>query len=309
MTRFVKYLTIFVLPLLLLAVTGEMLVRNYPNSYRYKAQWMDCHASSVQTLIMGASHIYYAVIPDSLGLGAFNLSNVSQLYEYDWFMLDRHSDRLNNLRSLVLVIDDSSPFDAPLEQLPEDWYRSIYYRLYMDYDKHPLWSKYGFELASYPTFRRKLMPALRYALTGQATIDCDSLGFGTAFDTPERFDSLAMQHVSDIAIERHRCKDWALVNRNADYLFKIADWCKMHDVKLVLVTTPMWSGFYRKISPKQLQIMHDLARQCVDRYGAVYHDYMRDPRFQGTDFHDGDHLSRQGAEKFTRILREEMGPF
>ena len=309
MMRLVKYLIIFALPIILLLVLGEALVRHYPNSYRYKVQWMEQHADSVRTLLMGASHIYYAVIPDSLGADVFNLSNVSQLYEYDWFLLNRYANRLSNLRNLVLVIDDSSPFDAPMEQLPEDWHRCIYYRLYMDYDKHPLWSKYGFELSSYSTFRRKLFPALHYALTGQAVVDCDSLGFGTAFATPERFDSLAMQHDSDIAIERHRCKDWSLVENNRAYLFKIADWCKQRGVRLVLVTTPMWQGFYTQINRRQLNVMYDLAQQCVLRYGAVYKDYMRDERFQGTDFYDGDHLSRQGAEKFTRILRDEMGPF
>ena len=309
MKGFVKHLFIFVLPLLVLAALGEALVRHYPNSYRYKSEWMDRHADSVQTLLMGASHIYYSVIPDSLGHAAFNLSNVSQLYEYDWFLLDRYSSRLGRLRNLVLVIDDSSPFDAPMEQLPEDWHRCIYYRLYMDYDKHSLWSKYGFELSSYTTFRRKLMPALRYVLTGESTLDCDSLGFGTAFATPASFDTAMMRRESDIAIERHRCKDWNLVKTNSDYLFKIADWCQRRGVRLVLVTTPMWSGFYSKIDPKQLQVMYDLAQQCVDRYGAEYRDYLRDRRFQGTDFRDGDHLSRQGAEKFTRILRDEVGGF
>ena len=309
MKRFVKYLALFALPLLALLLVGEWLVRQYPNSYRYKTEWMDAHADTVQTLLMGASHIYYAIIPDSLAPNTFNLSNVSQLYEYDWFLLQRYGDRLKNLRNMVVVIDDCSPFDAPMEQLPEDWYRCIYYRLYMGYDKHPLWSRYAFELSSSPTFQRKLMPALRYALTRKATIDCDSLGFGTAFATPEHFDSVAMQRESDIAIERHRCKDWTLVDNNRDYLFKIAQWCQQHQVRLVLITTPMWQGFYSKIGQRQLDIMHDLAQQCVEQYGATYHDYMRDPRFQGTDFHDGDHLSRQGAEKFTRILKEEVGGF
>lgn len=309
MKRFVKYLVLFALPLLALLAAGEWLVRQYPNSYRYKAEWMDAHADSVQTLVMGASHIYYAVIPDSLGADVFNLSNVSQLYEYDWFLLNRYSARLGRLRNLLLVVDDTSLFDAPMEQLPEDWHRCIYYRLYMGYDKHPLWSRYGFELSSNPTFRRKLMPALRYAINGEVNLDCDSLGFGTAFVTPDRFDSVAMQRESDIAIERHRCKDWSLVANNRDYLFKITQWCQQHQVRLLLVTTPMWHGFYNKIDKKQLEVMYQIANQCVARYGAIYKDYMRDPRFQGTDFHDGDHLSRQGAEKFTRILKEEIGGF
>ena len=99
MKRFVKYLALFALPLLALLAAGEWLVRQYPNSYRYKAEWMDAHADSVQTLVMGASHIYYAIIPDSLATNTFNLSNVSQLYEYDWFLLNRYGDRLKQLKS------------------------------------------------------------------------------------------------------------------------------------------------------------------------------------------------------------------
>jgi hypothetical protein len=309
MKRFVKYLVLFALPLLALLVAGEWLVRQYPNSYRYKAEWMDAHADSVQTLVMGASHIYYAVIPDLLGADVFNLSNVSQLYEYDWFLLNRYSARLGRLRNLVLVVDDSAPFEDKMENLPEDWHRCIYYRLYMGYNKHSLLSKYGFEMSRLSSFKLKLEPALQYALTGEADLDCDSLGFCCTFDTPEVFDTTVMNIRSVKVIERHRCKDWSRVENNRDYLFRIADWCQRRGVRLVLVTTPMWQGFYSKINQQQLDTMYSLADQCVARYGAIYKDYMRDPRFQGTDFHDGDHLSRQGAEKFTRILKEEVGGF
>lgn len=309
MKRFFLNWVFFALPLLVLMAVGEAVVRHYPNSYRYKSQWMDEQADSVQTLVLGASHIYYAIIPDMLAPGTFNLSNVSQLYEYDWFLLNHYSHRLGNLRNVVLVIDECSPFDAPMEQLPEDRFRCIYYRLYMGYDKHSRWSKYGFELSSYPSFRRKLWPAIQYVFSHRATLDCDSLGFGTAFATQARFDSLAIQRDSYIAIERHRCKDWKLVDNNRDYLFRIAAWCRRHDVRLVLVTTPMWHGFYDNINERQLSVMYDIAEQCVEQYGAIYVDYMRDSRFHGTDFHDGDHLSRQGAEKFTRIIRDEVGGF
>ena len=33
---------------------------------------------------------------------------------------------------------------------------------------------------------------------------------------------------------------------------------------------------------------------------------MTDTVFQGTDFHDASHLSKQGAQKFTAILKTEI---
>ena len=297
---------LFLLPLLMLLLVGEWFVRLYPNSYRYKTEWMDAHADSVRVLMLGASHVYYGIVPGQLAANSFSMANVAQPYECDWFLLDKYADRLTHLTDVVLSVDDSSPFDLPLEQLPNDWHRCIYYRLYMDYGKHSQWSKYGFELASLSSYRRKIASALEWVVTGEPHLDCDSLGAYAPSETTEEFDSLYMLNRSKVILERHRCKDWSQVDKNCAYLYRIADWCKQHRVRLHLVTMPLWRGYYDKIDPKQRERMHQIARHCVEQYGATYHDYMRDTRFWGEDFQDCDHLSPQGARKFTRILREDI---
>ena len=107
-------------------------------------------------------------------------------------------------------------------------------------------------------------------------------------------------------LEKHRCKNWENVDYNVQYLNKIGDWCKHHNVNIIVITTPMWDEFVNMISDRQLSTMYDVINQFVRRYNATFKDYMRDPRFQGRDFHDVDHLSDLGAEKFSRILKQDF---
>ena len=79
MKSFLLRLSLFLLPIAILAVAGEAYVRSLPNSYRLKGEWMRQNADSVEVLILGNSHAYYGIRPQDMQGVAFNLSNVSQV--------------------------------------------------------------------------------------------------------------------------------------------------------------------------------------------------------------------------------------
>ena len=309
MKRFLTYSALFLAIMLSIIAVAEMVARAYPNSYAYKKAWMDANAERVRTLILGGSHTYYAVKPDLLGANAFSLANVSQAPEYDYWLLSTYIHRCKNLKTVVMVADEANLFDQPMEDEPEEWYRCRYYRIYMDYPKHSKCSKYNLECSHVSTFSRKLPPALRYAFTGAYSIECDSLGFGNSFNTPERFDSTFMEDYATRVAAYHRCKDWSQVDRNFAYMMKIARLCRDKGVRLILVTPPMWKGFVEKVSERQLAVMRACIAKLQKATGALYGDYLQDARFQGVDFYDADHLSKQGAAKFTTILKSDFPGF
>ena len=309
MKRFLTYSALFLAIMLSIIAVAEMVARAYPNSYAYKKAWMDANAERVRTLILGGSHTYYAVKPDLLGANAFSLANVSQAPEYDYWLLSTYIHRCKNLKTVVMVADEANLFDQPMEDEPEEWYRCRYYRIYMDYPKHSKCSKYNLECSHVSTFSRKLPPALRYAITGAYRIECDSLGFGNSFNTPERFDSTFMEDYAIRVAAYHRCKDWTQVERNFAYMMKIARLCRDKGVRLILVTPPMWKGFVEKVSKRQLAVMRACIAKLQKATGALYGDYLQDARFQGVDFYDADHLSKQGAAKFTTILKSDFPGF
>ena len=307
MKRFLVHIGVFLAIMLVILGVAEVVVRHYPNSYQYKKAWMDQNAECVQTLVLGGSHTYYAVEPDILSGCAFSLANVSQSPEYDYWLLSHYIDRCKSLKAVIMVADEANFFDAPMEDVDIEWYRCRYYKIYMDYPKHSWLSKYNLEMTDVSTFSRKLVPALKYLFTGQYTLDCDSLGFGSSFVTPERFDSAYMESMAKATAERHRCDDWSQVARNKADAFKVAELCQKKGIRLILVTPPMWSGFVKLVSQRQLDVMHGIIKEMQEKYGALYGDYLTDPRFEGVDFHDPDHLSLQGAEKFTKILKQDFG--
>lgn len=309
MKRFLKYSALFFSIMLGIITVTEVVTRHYPNSYAYKKQWMDHHAMRVRTLVLGGSHTYYAVKPDLLGEGTFSLANVSQTPEYDYWLFKNYVGRCKNLKTVIMAADETNFFDSPMEEEPQEWYRCRYYRMYMGYPKHSLFSKYNLECSDISTFSRKLIPAIVYLFTGEYQLECDSLGFGSSFTTPAYFDDNRMAKLAEIVAERHRCKDWSTVKRNLSDLMELAKLCKQKGIRLILVTPPMWKGFVKKISYQQLRVMRNCISKIQKETGALYGDYLLDPRFDGVDFYDPDHLSQKGAQKFTVILKQDFGGF
>lgn len=306
MKRFLKYSILFLALLAILLGCCEVIVRNMPNSYTYKNDWMQENAQRVKTLVLGGSHNYYGVMPSEIGDSVFNLANVSQGHEYDYFLLTKFQKKLISLKNLVIIIDESNIFDPPFEDDDREWFRAIYYKIYYGYPKHSDFSIYNFEISNFSSFNQKFPKAVKYLFTGKTSPDCDSLGWGCTFFAPEKFDTTAMTAAAKKVIERHRCKNWANVDYNVQYLNRIGDWCKHRGVNLIVITTPMWDKFIEMTSHKQIAVMRKVINDFTTAYGAKYKDYLLDPRFQGIDFNDPDHLSDVGAKKFSHILKQDF---
>ena len=306
MSRFLKYSVLFLAIIAILLAACEWMVRTTPNSYTLKDELMQRSASRFKTVVMGGSHTYYGVKPELVGDSVVNLANVSQGHEYDYFLLTKYEKALTNLKTVVLIVDESNIFDPPFEDDDREWFRAIFYKIYYRYPKHGDLSKYNFEMSNVATFTQKFKKALKYHLTGKVDPDCDSLGWGCTFTAHNEFDTTAFRLDAAKTLERHRCKNWDNVGYNVDYLNKIGEWCNRRGVEIVVITTPMWDEFVAGTSARQLAVMREVIARFTARYHAKYHDYLCDPRFQGLDFHDPDHLSDIGAVKFSKILKTDF---
>jgi hypothetical protein len=233
MKRFVVKSVCFLFPLLLLFAGIEWHMRSIPNSYRQKDNWMQHHAEEVEVLVLGNSHGLFGIRPDMFSKRAYNLCNVSQTFEYDEYLLRRFLPKCTRLRDVILIVDNSNLFDGPLE-LSEP-FRCTYYRLYMDYPKHSLLSKYGFELASISALKKKLT-ARDAAL--------DSLGWNTSYSKEQREASSVTEHSAMLAVQHHTCKDWTYATDNFRHLQKIASMCQANGIRLILLQAPVIASYY-----------------------------------------------------------------
>lgn len=305
MKRYLTYVTIFACIIAVLLAAGEAIVRHYPNSYQYKCEWMDHNASQVKTLVLGGSHTYYGIIPGELADSTFSLANVTQHPEYDYWLLQRYIDSCTHLNTVILPVDETNLFESALADGPE-WFRCAYYNIYMGCDLNGSNPMYNFEIANLPTFNRKFKAAFNYALTGQATLDCDSLGFGNGFTVKNAMTGKNLLIDAISKAKRHQGVDSTCIAHNELYLDKVVALCHERGIRVIMVTPPMLKDYTDKVDPQRFATLQNIVAKFVSKYGVEYYDSMNDARFQGLDFHDPDHLSVQGAHKYTAILKEKI---
>ena len=289
MKRFLLRTFLFLLPLALLLLGGEAVLRLHPNAAKDKDKAMRLTGSIIDTLILGSSHAYYGLCPELLGRNAYNAAQVSQTLMYDEFILNRYA--LPHLRTVVLTVSDFS-FYEELEGTPS-WYLAGRYRMYMGCDYHSLASAYAWEAAAFPVFAKKLLalcqpPRERWSLRGQGL---------------------------EYTLE-NRAADWdngstrAAVNRYTDLshgdvnetrLCRIASLCQQRGISLVLVATPLRPSYRAEQNTAQIADMHRRIERVAARFPQTvrFLDFAADPAFTADDFYDADHLNRAGAVKLS----------
>ncbi len=281
-------------------IIGECLVRQLPNPYKIKHEWMLQHAEKVETIFLGSSHTYYGIRPEFIP-NSINLANVSQNLMYDYFVLEQYGVHCAGLKTIVLPISYFTFFSKGFEESEESWWYAINYKVYMNCPYHSDFSKYNFELAHGEVFLGKL----KSSIFGGSNIGCDSLGWGTTYELSNKLNT--WDNTSSIkAVERHTVKDWSFIDRNIAYIKRIIEFCQARSISLVLITTPTWSAYNERLDKKQLEKMYALISEMQQQYNLPYHNYLKDDRFVPDDFFDSDHLSDIGAKKFSIILRDEV---
>jgi hypothetical protein len=99
---------------------------------------------------------------------------------------------------------------------------------------------------------------------------------------------------------------------NQELVCKMVELCLAHDIRPVLVATPITSilnSIYDKNAPDFFDTFYRFAREICEKYpGLEFFDYSHDNRFVNdfSLFIDSDHLNDYGAEKFTPIMAADL---
>lgn len=300
MRKFILHTLLYLLPVILLVGSAEITLRTIPNNYRQKYQWMSSHSGDLEVLMLGNSHGLFGLRPDQFTQPTYNLCNVSQIFEYDEYLLNRFLPQCSHLHTVILVCDHSNLFDPPLEE--SEAYRCTYYRLYMDYPKHSLLSNYGFEVSHIKASGEKLTQWIQ-----GRNESCDSLGF-----LPQEGLQRFPEEDADwgtVSARQHCEQDTLYAYANREKLFQIAAHLQQEGIRLILVQTPVTEAYTRAIQANWSwndRFLRQTLETCHNRYGAIIEDFSTAPRFQAQDFSDADHLSAQGAQKFSHYLSHAL---
>lgn len=294
MKRFGLHILWFLLPICFIAVFLEFALRNIPNDYVVKNDYLKVHASNIEVLVLGSSHTYYGINPAFFSKKGFNAAYVSQSIDFDLAILKKYEKQLKKLHFLVVPVDYFTLYNS-LELSDESW-RIKNYALYYELDNLPF--KYHFELINGKF--EFAVKRLAYYFKSETPITCNELGFGTAY---KAYKSLELVENGKLAAKRHTAAKNKSNQKLRNVLHKFVEFTEQNHIKLVLVTCPAYSSYTNHLKKAQLHEMYKVIFDVKKGHSNVlYFDFLKHKSFNASDFFDGDHLNDRGAKKFSLLL-------
>ncbi|MHA7941668.1 hypothetical protein ACJOV8_001135 [Formosa sp. 3Alg 14/1] len=296
MRTFLKLFLFFCLPVLVLGCAMEFALRQIPNAYQVKSDYLKAHHNSIKTLLLGSSHILYGVNPEFLTADALNYGHVSQTIDIDYAILRQHVNDLEALETVVLRLSYTTLFEQ-LKEGDERW-RLKDYTLYTDVNLDSN-LKDHFEILSVK-FKYNLERLYAYYILNQTSEHVNARGW--AFKEKDA----TIENIEDVSMrvaKKHTATSDALYSENYKILENIIKECNESGIKVVLVTMPAYKAYIQHLDPLQLEKTIMAGKLMDSKYkNCIYLNYLDDKRFETSDFLDADHLNSQGAKKFSKII-------
>lgn len=289
MRKFTIKTVFFLLPILVVAVSMEIFLRNIPNDYLYKKKYLDRHSNEIETLIFGSSHSFYGLNPDFFSSRTFNVAHISQSLNYDYEILKKYQDNLSGLKTVILTISYFTLY-GKLENGNESW-RVKNYVIYYGMNVANSFADYFEVFSNHPKVNLKRLGS--YYIEDNQSISCSKLGWGTSYKSEkaknlvETGKTAAKRHTRD-GIHSKKYQD--IFNDNKLYLSSIMDWCQKRNIKVLLITPPAFETYRQNINMEQYNITTETANGIASQYdNCAYINLFEDTNFTAKDFYDSDH--------------------
>jgi hypothetical protein len=280
----------------------EYRLRHVPNEFSSTKAELDTKVGEVEILITGTSHAQNGVASESLALPAFNLGYASQSLYYDTELVLKYVDLIPNLKLVMFAISYHA-LEYRLTNSTERWRAGLFRQVYGIPSED---GEGGFEIANYSYIA---------LYTPKEAIRRASGGFlGAAEEEAKRNQTPAIVTQGDVSegFGRRRVRIHESTMRQDDLPYNVAALergcalLKRRNISVVFITVPVHQSYYDPINVTLYQRMQDTIKQITEKYEVPYFNYLRDDRFTKEDFVNSDHLNKQGAEKFSRILNEDV---
>jgi hypothetical protein len=306
MRRFIRKTAYISLPILVVAIFMEILLRNTPNDYLFKKQYLDEHSAEIETLVLGSSHSFSGINPEFFTSKAFNASHVSQTIDYDFEIFKKYQSNFEDLKTVILPISYFTLF----EQLEADDFNSRLVKNYIIY--------YGMNtsksISNYTeVFSNRLNVNIERLvsiyLLGHAPITCTKLGWGTSFKSEnaknliETGKGAALRHTKEIDSYKYQ----TIFRENKLILNSIIKLCKERKIKVILLTIPAFKTYRENLNVEQLNSTIEIASKIASKNdNCIYINLLSDTNFVAKDFYDADHLSEIGVKKLSTLINEKI---
>lgn len=298
---FILKTCLFCIPVLIGLIILELLVRNIPNEYSYKWEYLDKNKQNIQHLVLGNSHAYYGVNTD-LFPNAFNAANYSQSLKYDEYIFCKFAHEMPKLKTVFITLSYFSLFSQLQEGL-ESW-REKFYIIYW----HTNRVKSFVTLEILDGTALAIKKVIKFFLLQHKIVPCSQTGYNLTNHHTKR--SNFWKESGPVAAKRHSILIAGKKNSeiNKDYIQNIVNYCAKNNIQVIIYVSPTWESYRENLDSVQLQKTLSFANELIDFSNVTFLNFLEDNRFVEDDFYDADHLNDIGAEKLTKILFEYAKP-
>ncbi|HEY9256944.1 hypothetical protein [Chitinophaga sp.] len=298
MNKFIRSVLLFLLPVFVLGITGELLLRHIPNDYSYKNDYLEQHSNKVEVLFLGSSHAFFGMNPQFIHRKSFNAAYVSQSLDYDEAILEKY--QWADLKYLVVPVSYFSLYTT-LSTGIEAW-RIRNYLIHYQLHTSVVPADYTEMLSS--RLDVNFTRLKKYYKKHEPERGCDDLGWRIPYTHEEQPD---LELSGAAAAKRHTFERTPatakIFEENMASLRKIITFSKEHNVQLLLYTPPGYATYVRHMNRQQWA---NTQKVCEDAQknnpGVFYVNFLQDTTFTAGDFYDADHVNHFGAEKLTKKI-------
>lgn len=308
MRRFIIKTVVFLLPLLVITFTMEILLRTIPNDYSYKRKYLDKHSNEIETLILGSSHSFFGFNPSFFSSKTFNVAYVSQSLNFDYKILQKYQNEFHNLNTVILPISYFTLYST-LEDGTESW-RIKNYVIYYDMNIANSFIDYSEVLSNNSKINLERLYTNYIQNNTNQNISCSKLGWGTTYHSERAKD---LVETGKTAAKRHTRDDIHSVNNNTVFednillLNSIIKWCEERHINVLLLTLPAFETYRQNINLEQYKTTVETANKIASQHkNCIYINLFDDNNFIAKDFYDADHLSEIGAEKLSKQINTKV---
>jgi len=295
MKKFLYVSILFSIPIFSSLIISELLLRQIPNDYSYKKNYLDSHSNEIELLYLGSSHVYYGLNPKYSEFNSFNASHISQSINFDLAILEKYKNNWSNLHYIVIPIDYFSMYST-LEDGIEKW-RVKNYSIYYEINTSSRFSS-NFEMLN-GQFKTNLGRLKSHLLNNSTDITCNKLGWGKNYNS---YDNRDLIQSGKAASKRHTIEnnDNSCFDNNIKTLNSIIKFAKNNKVKLIFFTSPAYETYSENLEQKQLNnTINAISQKANKNLNVFYYNLLNDETFTAEDFYDADHLNEKGAKKLT----------
>ena len=303
--KFLKYLGIFFIPIIGIAVALEILVVDLPSPFKIVGEYIEQEADDIEVAVFGSSQIKNSVNPEFLDKNTLNISSSAQHHNTDFNLLKGLVDRLPNLNTVVFEVSYGH-FEIP-HNSKYYWKNSVYLKYYdINTFGRPTGPADNLLFISHPGYFSNQF--VDYYLRDSLPYQYNKWGFDNNFyEGKFRKLNYDIEAIEKSTVKINRGENIRTLKCNVEYFEQMLEFCYERGIKVVIISPPTFRNYNEKRDKNILRRRDSVLAVLQSKHeGLVFLNAETDPLFKVRDFRNENHLNPHGAKKFSLQLNKVL---